>query len=108
MNTADAFTLLQVLDPQPGDGDLNLIDLLRRLQTALSTEADTDMLSPDPAHQTAIAAVLDHLDPSNGSSTFYADQLQWLRVLVDSELSRWVSARVQPLGPSGQVALSEV
>jgi hypothetical protein len=120
-NEAIMRELLRQLDPQPGDDDLPYEDILRRLQTVLLAMVTTGtpptqepkpagegVVEPTPEHENAVRQAVGLLFPvADDQYAGYETLLRRLQSVVDAELSRWTSAMVQPVGPSGYTAVPE-
>jgi hypothetical protein len=106
-NEAIVRDLLAVLDPQESDAGLPYVDLLRRTQTVLADLlAHGEALTPE--QDTAIAQALSHTHPTADDHLADAGtRLRRLQVVIDTEVSRWTSGMVQPVGPSGARAVVE-
>jgi hypothetical protein len=94
----------------PPSGSATWVEVLRLAQAALTDEAMAvvDGAGTSPAAELAVRTALQACDPRpQEASAAYPQVLQRLRTEIDEELSRWVSATTQPLGPSGEVALPE-
>jgi hypothetical protein len=113
--------LLRQLDPQPGDDALAYEDILRRLQTVLVSMVHTGSpptpgpkpagegrAGPTPEQEQAVRHAVGLLFPIAGDQYVdYESLLLRMLSIVDAELSRWTSAMVQPVGPSGYTAVPE-
>src|SRR5262245_46686333 len=113
--------VLHELDPQPGDDTLSYEDTLRRLQTVLLAMVNTGAppsatarqpgegpAEATPEQQNAVTQGLARLHASADDHLVdHGTRLRRLQMVVDADCSRWTSAMVQPIGPSGYTAVPE-
>jgi hypothetical protein len=100
---------LQALDPQPGDDALAYEEILRRLQRVLMDMLALGAPEPSPEQDSAVRQAVSQLVPvADDQYAAFGTLLRRFQATVDVELSRWTSAMVQPIAPSGYTAVPEV